>query len=64
MSRPDVGGFGVGVTWVRFSKHISLFSTLPQWESLDLWGFPDLVQRLVSENLRLFKHLTVQSKPI
>ena len=39
------GGFDV--RWVRFPKHISLFSALSQLESVSLEDFPDWVQRVV-----------------
>ena len=44
---PENGEFDV--RWVRFPKHISLFSTLSQLESVGLEDFPDWVQRVVSE---------------
>ena len=37
------GGFDV--RWVRFPKHILLFSTLSQLESEGLGDFPDCAQR-------------------
>ena len=49
-------GWGFDVRWVRFPKHIPLFSTLSQLDSLDL---SDWVQRVVREKFRLSKHLNV-----
>ena len=43
---PENGGFDV--RWVRFPKHISLFSALFKWESVNLGGLPDWVQRVAS----------------
>ena len=40
---------GFDVRWVRFPKHIPLFPTLSQLESVGLEGFPDWVQRVVRE---------------
>ena len=40
---------GFDVRWVRFPKHISLFSTLSQLESVGSWDSFNLVQRVVSE---------------
>ena len=44
---PGNGGFDV--RWVRFPKHVPLFSTLSQLESLSLEDSADLVQRVVRE---------------
>ena len=40
---PENGGFDV--RWVRFPKHIPLFSTLSQWGSVGSENFFDWVQR-------------------
>jgi len=42
---PENGG--IDVRWVRFPKHIPLFFTLSQLESVGLRDFPVLVQRAV-----------------
>ena len=44
---PENGGFDV--RWVRFPKHILLFSTLFQLESEGLGNFSVWVQRVVRE---------------
>ena len=46
------------VRWVRFPKHILLFSRLFQLEPKGFWNSYNWVQRVVSENLRLSKRLT------
>ena len=38
-------GWGFDVRWVRFPKHIPLFSTLSQLEAVGLWDFSVWVQR-------------------
>ena len=44
---PENGGFDV--RWVRFPKHIPLFSTLSPLESGDMEDYSDWVQRGVRE---------------
>ena len=44
---PENGEFDV--RWVRFPKHIPLFSTLSQLESVGLGDFSDWIQRVVRE---------------
>ena len=44
---PENGGFDV--RWVRFPKHIPLFSTLSQLEPVGLVDFRDWVQRVTNE---------------
>ena len=40
---------GFDVRWVRFPKHIPLFSALSELGSVDSGDFSDLVQRMVRE---------------
>ena len=42
-------GWGFDVRWVRFRKHIPLFSTLSQLESVGFWNYCSWVQRVVRE---------------
>ena len=52
-------GWGFDVRWVRFPKHITLFSTLSQLEFESLVESIVWVQGGVSEKLRLSKRLNV-----
>ena len=44
---------GLDVRWVRFPKHIPLFSTLSQLESVGSWNSYNWVQRMVREEIGL-----------